>query len=201
MAQDSWFSAINFGRWRRGIKSAKITLGSVVTPPAPTPWIARPARSCMAFWDRQQTRVPNVKSATEPRRAVFRPSKADREMMNGWKVAFMSRNTVPVQKASVAVPWSDSAIAFMKVALVYILWKLSGRRTGSTGTKMVASSATTRETIIKQITINHSPRLGFQSEGGSEEIFEELETKHFPSFPDCHSEVGSDIRSIQLTRE
>jgi hypothetical protein len=37
----------------------------------------------MKSWDRQQSRVPNVKRITEPRRAVFLPNKSDRETIKG----------------------------------------------------------------------------------------------------------------------
>lgn len=99
---------------------------ALMIPPPPTPWIDRPIRITVKLLATAGTMEPTVKKRRAMRISGLRPKMFEKEPKAGWKTVEHSKNDVPDQKASMAVPLSFSAMV--------------GRATDSD----VASRATTR---------------------------------------------------------
>jgi hypothetical protein len=81
-----------------------------IMPPPPTPWIERPTRITVKLSATAATIEPTVKNSKASRIKGFLPKIFEKDAKLGWNTVEHSRNEVPAQKASIAVPCSFSAM-------------------------------------------------------------------------------------------
>lgn len=143
-----------FGLCRSGTRSAKMICDKAMIPAPPIPCTTRPTSINMKSLAMPHKTEPKAKRNIEGTRSSRRPKISDNVARKGCNTACDSRYAVPVQKVSIAVPLSSTA------------------RVGRTGTRIVASNATTSDETAQVINIQSSFVVGLHI--GSDNFKEEF---------------------------